>query len=689
MPNHGAKRLEGQALLAAGKFADGYRLIEQEPGFYRSDEFYKLPKEKNLVLAPRRSDLRGKTVLLALEGGFGDEVAWARFAQLLKKAGARVLVGALPGSLGTLQTVRDADLVKCFDLITPDEYDYYLLGMSAADYFDVADPGEGITFPYLSASPEYINRIRPIIDKIAGGPGTGASTVPGRRPKIGIHWQGNKEYEQLEQKSYPAALLLPFAELGQLYSLQRDAGGNVLPPGSPVVDTQQGAADWEHTLAVIAEMDYIITGCTSIAHYAGALGKPVLLIINYSPSYYWAECCGSQTSTGGSLTSWYPSIRVFRQPTPGDWQGALNNAYQYLNLQFSNKKNKNDLKIVNSAIENSSRRILISAVGGLGDHATAEPIIRFLISQHPDADIRIAAHWPRMFAHLGVPVYPHNTFPAEGYKHVWTLPDPHSHLMQAACFLLCHMADFHALAMLQRQLPAADKEIKLEVSPPDKENLATKLRAGLGSQTSTGGSLTSRLVAVHAGKSWKSKTFPIEYWQQIVDGLAEAGLTVALIGKSTSHLAGDNTGLVPVACPKGGIDLRDKLGLGELFALLESAPVLLTNDSSPVQMAGAFDNWIVMLATIKHPDLVFPYRRPARPNGHSGGGTTNYKTKALYKKLLMDELAFDPLNPVGMQVDIDVPDFAPYLPEPGDVVAEVARIMNNELGVMGNPKHNS
>src|SRR3989344_530137 len=466
MPNHGAKRLEGQALLA-------------------------------------------------LEGGFGDEVAWARFAQLLKKAGARVLVGALPGSLGTLQTVRDADLVKRFDLITPDEYDYYLLGMSAADYFDVADPGAGITFPYLSASREHRERVRPLIEKIAAG-----------RPKIGVHWQGNKEYEQLEQKSYPAALLLPFAELGQLYSLQRDAGGNTLPPGSPVVDTQQGAADWEHTLAVIAEMDYIITGCTSIAHYAGALGKPVLLIINYSPSYYWARIVNSGDAKAGAegaspesttgwagpfTTEWYPSIKVFRQPTPGDWQGALNQAFSYLSPLCRSQ----------TSTIMQQKRILISAVGGLGDHATAEPIIRFLISQHPDADIRIAAHWPRMFAHLGVPVYPHNTFPAEGYKHVWTLPDPRSHLMQAACFLLCHMADFHALSMLQRQLPVADKEIRLEVSPPDKENLATKL----GKSDFPKGSRTSPLVAVHAGKSWKSKTFPIEYWQQIVDGLAGAGLT--------------------------------------------------------------------------------------------------------------------------------------------------------------------
>src|SRR3989344_2603956 len=637
MPHRGQNRTAGQALLAAGKFAEGYRLIEQEPGFYRSDEFYKLPKDKRLA---RGTPVSGKTVLLALEGGFGDEVAWGRYAQHLKKAGARVLVGAVPGSLGTLRTLLGADEVKRFDLIKPHEYHYYLLGMSAADYFDVSDPTAGTAFPYLFASLAYRERVRPLIEKIAAG-----------RPKIGVHWQGNKEYERLEQKSYPAALLLPFAELGQLYSLQRDAGENTLPQGSPVVDTQQGPADWEHTLAVIAEMDYIITGCTSIAHYAGALGKPVLLIINYSPSYYWADATDK--------TPWYPSVRVFRQPTPGDWQGAFNQAFSYLSPLCRGQ----------TSTIMQQKRILVSAVGGLGDHATAEPIIRFLISQHPAADISIAAHWPRMFAHLGVPVYPHNTFPAEGYKHVWTLPDPRSHLMQAACFLLCHMADFHALSMLQRQLPVADKEIRLEVSPPDKENLATKLRM----------SDIRKVVAVHAGKSWKSKTFPLEYWQQIVDGLAAAGLTPVLIGKSASHLAGDNTGLVPVACPKGGIDLRDQLGLGELFALLEAAPVLLTNDSSPVQMAGGFDNWIVMLATIKHPDLVFPYRR----------GTTNYKTKALYKKLLMDELAFDPLSPVGMQVDIDVPDFAPYLPDPATVVAEVARIMNNELGIMGNPKHNS
>ena len=634
MPHRGQNRTAGQALLAAGKFADGYRLIEQEPGFYRSDEFYKLPKDKRLA---RGTPVSGKTVLLALEGGFGDEVAWGRYAQHLKKAGARVLVGALPGSLGTLRTLLGADEVKRFDLIKPHEYHYYLLGMSAADYFDVSDPSAGTAFPYLFASLAYRERVRPLIEKIAAG-----------RPKIGVHWQGNKEDERLEQKSYPAALLLPFAELGQLYSLQRDAGENTLPQGSPVVDTQQGPADWEHTLAVIAEMDYIITGCTSIAHYAGALGKPVLLIINHSPSYYWARLVNRGDAT--DATHWYPSVRVFRQPTPGDWEGALEQAKQYVETQLTEPGTR-------AKHDAGQRKIMISAVGGLGDHATAEPIIRFLLSQYPGADVRISAHWPRMFAHLGIPVYPHNSFDAAGYKHVWTLPGTDAPLMRAANFLLCHMADYQALAMLNRQIPLADKEIQLGVTDGDRAGLADKLKAD-----------PRKLVALHAGKSWKSKTFPLPWWQAVADGLAVQGMTVALIGKSTSHLKGDETGLVPVKTPQGGIDLRDKLGLGELFALLEAAPVLLTNDSSPVQLAGAFDNWIVMLATIKPPELVFPIRN----------GTTTYKTKALYKKLLAGHIPFDPLFGGAMQVDFEVEDWSIYLPEPQEVIQSVASIFRHD-----------
>lgn len=626
MQGNGQYRIKGQELVRLGKFREGFGLIEQEPGFFRSDEFYNLPKEKRLTPG---TPIAGKTVLLALEGGFGDEVAWGRYAQHAQAAGARVLVGTLPGSAGSLRTLRGAHTVKRFDFIGPDEYDYYLLGMSAPAYFGVNSPSDGATIPYIEAPAEHTARVRPLIHTIANG-----------KTKIGVHWQGNKEYEHLEQKSFPARLLLPFAELGQLFSLQRDAGHNTLPPGAPVVDTQQGPADWEHTLAVIAEMDYIITGCTSIAHYAGALGKPVLLIINHSPSYYWADA--TQT------TPWYPTVRVFRQERPGDWESALTAARAFLHQQLQQPA---------PASTPRQQKIIVSAVGGLGDHATAEPIIRYLIAHSPGADIRIAAHWPRVFEHLGVPVYPHNTVDAQGYTHLWTLPGPDTPLMQAANFLLCHMADYQALALLRRQIPLADREIRLAVSPAERLGLAHKL----------GGRDPRTMVVVHAGKSWRTKTFPLVWWQAVVDTLAQAGVPLILVGKSVSHLQGDTTGVVPVVCPPEVLDLRDTLSVGEFFALLEQAPILLSNDSAPVQIAGAFDNWIVMLATIKPPELVFPIRQ----------GSTAYKTKALYKKLLADDIPFTPTS-AAMSVDFAVDDWSVYLPAPAEVAAEVAGLYRSQ-----------
>ncbi len=303
-------------------------------------------------------------------------------------------------------------------------------------------------------------------------------------------------------------------------------------------------------------------------------------------------------------------------------------------------------------------RILISAMGGLGDHITAEPSIRYVRERvYKDADFRIAALWPRAFEHLGVPVYPHNTFePATGvlYRTIWTTPDPGSPLYNSVNLLLCHMVEYQSMTMLKQMLPLKDRKIRLGVSREDRERLQKML----------GGVNPRECVAVHAGKSARTKTFPVPWWQAVVDGLAQAGLRVCLIGKSSSPVAGDDTGVVPIACPKGGIDLRDTLGLGELFALIEAAPVLLSNDSSPVQIAGAFDNTIIMLATVKHPDLVFPYRR----------GSTQYKTKALYKKLLVNDILFDPSKTEAFSIDFEVPDWSRYLPDPAEVVEEVVAL---------------
>jgi ADP-heptose:LPS heptosyltransferase len=173
------------------------------------------------------------------------------------------------------------------------------------------------------------------------------------------------------------------------------------------------------------------------------------------------------------------------------------------------------------------------------------------------------------------------------------------------------------------------------------------------------------LVLIHAGKWWPSKTFPLEWWQEVVDKLSEK-LTIGLIGKTLS----EDQGFVPVVVPEDGIDFRDITSLGELIALISLTKVLLTNDSSPLHIAGAFDNWIVTIPTCKHPDHILPFRN----------GTQKYKTKSLYKKLLLDDLEIRHTETKINTID-EIPegkDMYDYIPDVDTVVNEIFSIFNNE-----------
>jgi len=174
-----------------------------------------------------------------------------------------------------------------------------------------------------------------------------------------------------------------------------------------------------------------------------------------------------------------------------------------------------------------------------------------------------------------------------------------------------------------------------------------------------------KMVLVHPGKWWPSKTFPVDWWQKVIDGLSEK-LSVVLIGKTID----DKQGYLPVTCPKGGYDFRDITTLGELIALISLSKVLVTNDSSPLHIAGAFDNWIVVMPTCKHAEHILPFRN----------GTQSYKTRAMQKSLLLDDLEIRHTEFYTDTID-KIPEgktLYDYLPEPEDVVKEVLRIYEEE-----------
>lgn len=295
------------------------------------------------------------------------------------------------------------------------------------------------------------------------------------------------------------------------------------------------------------------------------------------------------------------------------------------------------------------RHISVVVNGGLGDQVAAEPAIRFMINNvYPNEDVIVATHWPRIFQHLPVPVYKHGEEklkPDTPYYSVNTIPSPDTIQWSIISHLLSHTVDYSSISLMKRTLPLLDKTIKLSVNGEIKD-----VRKIIGSDVDL-----SKVILVHPGRHWQSKTLPTEYWQKIIDGLAKEK-TVIIIGKDDQ-----NRGTVPVTCPDNALDLRNLLDLGLLMALIKEAGILLSNDSAPIHIAGAFDNWIVLIPSCKHPDHVLPYRN----------GSPYYKAKALYKKLPLDEVDATPTCIYGSSAEFTVGSWEEYLLDPEEVVEAI------------------
>jgi phosphate starvation-inducible protein PhoH len=262
-----------------------------------------------------------------------------------------------------------------------------------------------------------------------------------------------------------------------------------------------------------------------------------------------------------------------------------------------------------------NRNILISVTAGMGDQLCAEPAIRYTQKIYPDANIFVVSHFTRLFEHLDMPVFDYEQWKGinDAILTMYSCPDDEQSEHRLS-HVLFHPTDFASMSMIKRTIPNEEKTIKLKVNIEDVSSVIDMLKDKPKDK---------KLVLIHPGKWWPSKTFPVEWWQEVIDKLSEK-LCVGIIGKTIDK----DQGYLPVQCPADGFDFRDITSLGELIALISLTKCLVTNDSSPLHIAGAFDNWIVTMPTCKHADHILPFRN----------GSQYYKTKALQKKLLLDDL---------------------------------------------------
>lgn len=289
-------------LLQIGELAAGFRGYEWRkacPGF-ADDKRYALPRPW------RGEDLNGKTLYIYPELFQGDLIQFSRYALFAQQAGARVILGAPPAMHALLQTMSLGLTLVDQDAPAP-EYDFQSAMMTLPALF-------GTTLETIPAAAHYL---RPEPARVE----TWRKRIGIDGFKIGVAWQGSAA---AVQRSFPLALAvqaLASAPGVRLISLQKHNGLDqlaLLPRGAVETlgdDFDPGPDTFVDTAAAMTCCDLFLTPDTSVVHVAGALGVRTWLALPQPGDWRWLE---DRTDT-----PWYPSVRIFRQPAPGDWAGLF------------------------------------------------------------------------------------------------------------------------------------------------------------------------------------------------------------------------------------------------------------------------------------------------------------------------------------------------------------------------------
>jgi hypothetical protein len=145
--------------------------------------------------------------------------------------------------------------------------------------------------------------------------------------KVGLVWKGQPKLRRDRDRSLPASVLAPLTDIANVryFALQKTASGSGfadLPPELTATDLADGFEDFAETAAALMALDLVVTVDTAVAHLAGALGRPVWILVSKVPDWRWGET--------GSTSLWYPSARVFRQTAAGVWDDVIAEVAQAL-----------------------------------------------------------------------------------------------------------------------------------------------------------------------------------------------------------------------------------------------------------------------------------------------------------------------------------------------------------------------
>lgn len=289
-----ARYFRAWAELAAGRFENGWPEFESRWN-KRGPRLPRCPVWNG-------ESLNGQRVLIYAEHGFGDTIFFARYAPLVMGHGGRVTIECQPSLRRLLQSIPGVDAVAVRGEPLP-EFDWQVSVMSLPRIFQTDLKSIPNSIPYLQA---------PVADEVILPP------APSARLKVGLVWGGSRMLILEQDRSAPLSSLALVLTLPGVayYSLQLDPRRNELREvegGERLIDLGAQLTDFAATAAAMQQLDLVISIDTAAAHLAGALGRPVWLLLVYCPDWRWM--------LHREDSPWYPTMRLFRQQAPDEgWE---------------------------------------------------------------------------------------------------------------------------------------------------------------------------------------------------------------------------------------------------------------------------------------------------------------------------------------------------------------------------------
>ena len=358
------------------------------------------PRYQDRPVWDGRKSLKGKTVLLQSEQGLGDSIQFVRYIPLLREKGATILLETQPGLMRLFQCLDGVEKIIREGAAAPD-FDFRIPMLTLPKLFGTTLDNLPVQKRYLTPPPQPELRLKPAVN---------------RALRVGIAWAGRPEHKNDHNRSVDLNRFMELTEIDgiEFRSLQKGRGESdiaKLSCATVLADCSPELFDMADTANIIDQLDLVITVDTSIAHLAAALGKAVWVLTPHAPDWRWL--------LNREDTPWYPTMKLLRQPSPGDWDSVFTRLKRDLedivrrrrNLALSAVEDRGDVIIAPSAFRFPDGRptfrmpvpksyLSDAGVGFLVRHETQFggyefPARRFIIEHLEPGDlfIDIGAHW--------------------------------------------------------------------------------------------------------------------------------------------------------------------------------------------------------------------------------------------------------------------------------------------------------